>query len=245
MGVWRTWERPPPGRGWRRGRARSRPGRAGRRPCLQRRTPGCSSPWAPARSSAHLSLPSPRLPVIYPVMETKTTAKSTNNTGSESGRALRWGGGGEPDGEGFGKDMNDEEVGRAVEGDDLAFELLAEGGLHGDQHPDRELLAATLHVAAAARRWVDGRGGGEVGCEILGVQRRTRPCWRKKSAPQSLTTRPACFSFSLLFSFLFFFPFPASSCFGVFGPFELCIWARHDAKFRHRFISQNGSKVNP
>ena len=52
--------------------------------------------------------------------------------------------------------MDDEEVARAVEGDDLALELLPEGGLGGDHHADRELLAADLH----------GWGGGEGGPEL-------------------------------------------------------------------------------
>lgn len=56
----------------------------------------------------------------------------------------------------FEKDMDDEEVGWAVEGDDLALELLSEGGLRGDHDPDRKLLAAGLHAAAAAARVVDG-----------------------------------------------------------------------------------------
>jgi hypothetical protein len=41
--------------------------------------------------------------------------------------------------------MDDEEVAGAVEGDDLALELVPEGGLGGDHHADRELLAADLH----------------------------------------------------------------------------------------------------
>ena len=66
----------------------------------------------------------------------------------------------------FGKDMDDEEVGWAVEGDDLALELLPEGGLRGDHHTDGELLAAGLHAAAAAAaRWSMGwrRRGSSVG----------------------------------------------------------------------------------
>ena len=61
--------------------------------------------------------------------------------------------------------MDNEEVGGAIEGDDLALELLPQGGLRGDHHADRELLAASLHAAAAARcsvldaRWVEAERG--------------------------------------------------------------------------------------
>lgn len=48
--------------------------------------------------------------------------------------------------------MDNEEVGGAVEGDDLALELLPQGGLRGDHHADRELLATSLHTAAGRRR---------------------------------------------------------------------------------------------
>jgi hypothetical protein len=54
--------------------------------------------------------------------------------------------------------MNDEEVGGAVEGDDLALELLTECGLRGDHHANRELLAAGLH---GGRRPGGGWRGGE------------------------------------------------------------------------------------
>lgn len=245
MGVWRTWERPPPGRGWRRGRARSRPGQAGRRPCLPRRTPGCSSPWAPARSSAHLSLPSPRLPVIYPVMETKTTAKRTNNTGSESGRALRWGGGG---GTGWGGIWKGYEWRGGWSGGRRRRSGLRtpRRGWSSRRSAPRS-RTPRRHPPCRRRRppvgrWERRRGGG---LWDFGGSAKNSALLAKKIC--TAVTHNSGRLFFLLSSFLFsfFFPFPASSCFGVFGPFELCIWARHDAKFRHRFISQNGSKVNP
>jgi hypothetical protein len=56
--------------------------------------------------------------------------------------------------------MDDEEVGWAVEGNDLALELLPQGSLCGDHHAYRELLAAGFHAAAgAAARWSMGVGG--------------------------------------------------------------------------------------
>jgi hypothetical protein len=83
--------------------------------------------------------------------------------------------------------MDDEEVGWAVEGNDLALELLPQGSLCGDHHAYRELLAAGLHAAAgAAARWSDGwrrRGGawgfGEFGEKLL--LRVTRDNTSKKS----------------------------------------------------------------
>lgn len=101
----------------------------------------------------------------------------------------------------FGKDMDGEEVGGAVEGDDLALELLAEGGLHGDHHADRELLAADLHVAAAAGGgWVEVAGVRWVGaeeCELCGVSESGRNFCGTTRVPVKkllffLTLRPAC-----------------------------------------------------
>lgn len=43
--------------------------------------------------------------------------------------------------------MKNEDVGEAVEGDDLAFEFVAESGLDGEQATHREVfhIATTLH----------------------------------------------------------------------------------------------------
>lgn len=37
--------------------------------------------------------------------------------------------------------MKDEEVGEAIEGDDLAFHFIAEGSTEGEDASDREILA--------------------------------------------------------------------------------------------------------
>jgi hypothetical protein len=81
--------------------------------------------------------------------------------------------------------MDNEEVGGAVEGDDLALELLPQGGLRGDHHADRELLATSLHAAAV--RCSMGAGGGGEEMELRGGWGDLQPAVEPVGLP--LTTR--------------------------------------------------------
>ena len=69
--------------------------------------------------------------------------------------------------------MDNEEVGGAIEGDDLALELLPQGGLRGDHDADRELLAASLHAAAARCSMGGGGEERELRRGVWGIRRET------------------------------------------------------------------------
>ncbi|KAI6685854.1 hypothetical protein NL676_031767 [Syzygium grande] len=103
--------------------------------------------------------------------------------------------------------MEDEDVGGGVEGDDLRFELVAEGGPDGEEASDREVVGAggggggvrghvddlrSLLLSFPPSRRARG-GAAKERSEMCGFGSESEGCWAYLSIRVSLTLRPDWF----------------------------------------------------